>query len=242
MLATTATASARADPISTVGGAAAIAHRSSRRASSSALIAAISVITAPTCSPRASRARTAATKPAGTYRARPRPAGFGVKYAYGPCGSPAVHRQPARPHRRVCSVNDPTNMPSTSGSRAASRARRATSADVDRSANASPPPVLCVSITQDYAANSHDDQQPSIARVTAARSAKPATDNRCANAGSLRSVHECGSVTCPLAAPAHTNTTSVPRRLTNNTANRSPRNGWNGCATTTKPKSSLHDR
>ena len=32
-----------------------------------------------TCSPRASRARTTATSAAGTYRARPRPAGFGVK-------------------------------------------------------------------------------------------------------------------------------------------------------------------
>jgi hypothetical protein len=30
--------------------------------------------------------------------------------------------------------------------------------------------------------------------------------------------------------------------LTNNTSNRSPRNGWNGCVTTTKPKSSLHNR
>ena len=242
MLATTCTASARAAPTSTVGGAAAIDHRNSRRASSSALIAAISEITAATCSPRASRARTAATRPAGTYRARPRPAGFGVKYAYGPCGSPPAHRQPARPHRRVCSVNDPTNTPSTSGSRAASRARRATSADVDMSASASPLPILCVCITQDYAAASHDDQQLSIARVTAARSARPATDNLCATAGSLRSVHECDSVTCPPTAPAHTNTTSVPRRLTNNTANRRPHNGWNGCVTTTKPKSSLHDR
>lgn len=110
------------------------------------------------------------------------------------------------------------------------------------SANAPPPPFLCVFITQECAASSHDDQQPSIARVTAARSARPWADNRCATAGSLRSVHECDSVTCPPTAPAHTNTTSVPRRLTNNTANRSPRNGWNGCVTMTKPKSSLHDR
>src|SRR5262249_40371723 len=80
------------------GAATLTGHRSSRRASSSALIAEISAITAATCSPRASRARTATTSPAGTYRARPRPAGFGVKYAYGPCGSPPAHRHSARPH------------------------------------------------------------------------------------------------------------------------------------------------
>ncbi len=79
MFANTCTASARAAPASTVPGAAATGHRSSRRVSSSALIAEISATTAATCSPRASRARTAATSPAGTYRARPRPAGFGVK-------------------------------------------------------------------------------------------------------------------------------------------------------------------
>jgi len=66
MLATTCTASARAAPASTFGGAAVTGLRSSRRASSSALIAEISAITTPTCSPRASRARTAATRPAGT--------------------------------------------------------------------------------------------------------------------------------------------------------------------------------
>ena len=77
--ATTCTASVRAAPANTTSDAAAgTGHRSSRRASSSALIAEISAITAATCSPRASHPRTAATSPSGTYRARPRPAGFGV--------------------------------------------------------------------------------------------------------------------------------------------------------------------
>ena len=240
MFATTCTASARAAPANTDPGAAAIGHRSSRRANSSALIAEISAITTATCSPRATRARTAATRPAGTYRARPRPPGFGVKYAYGPCRWPPAHRQSARPHRRVCSVNEPTNTPATSGSRAASRARRATSADVDMSASA--PLFLCVFTTQECDANSHDDQQPRIARVTAARSARPWTDNRCAPGGSPRSVHDSGSVTCPPTAPAHTNTRPAPRRLTNKTSRRRPFSGWNGWVTTAKPKSSLHDR
>jgi Transposase DDE domain len=80
MLANTFTASRRAGPANTDPGAAAVtAHRSSRRASNSALIAEISASSVATCSPRASRARTTATRPAGTYRARRRPAGFGAK-------------------------------------------------------------------------------------------------------------------------------------------------------------------
>ena len=108
--------------------------------------------------------------------------------------------------------------------------------------SASAPSFLCAFITQDYVATSHDDQQPRIARVTAARSARPRTDNRCVPGGPPRSVHDSGSVTCPPTAQAHTNTRLAPRRLTNNTSNRSPCNGWNGCVTTTKPKSSLHNR
>ncbi len=79
MFASTTAASARALPTTTAVGAARIGQLNSRRTSSSALIAEISANTASTCSPRASRARTAASKPAGTYRARPRPADFGVK-------------------------------------------------------------------------------------------------------------------------------------------------------------------
>ena len=80
MFATTATASVRADPVHTaVAVAALIVYRSSRLASSSALIAEISASSVATCSPRASRARTAATRLAGTYLAPPRPAGFGAK-------------------------------------------------------------------------------------------------------------------------------------------------------------------
>ena len=122
MFATTCTASVRAAPANTTSDAAAgTGHRSSRRASSSALIAEISAITAATCSPRASHARTAATSPAGTYRARPRPAGFGVKYdvrAVRLSGRAAAPRPPApaglfaqRPHQHLLHVGQPARQP-----------------------------------------------------------------------------------------------------------------------------------
>src|SRR6202008_1453640 len=94
----------------------------------------------------------------------------------------------------------------------------------------------------EYVVTRHDNQQPRMARVTAARSASPSTDNRRVDGAAPRSIHDSGRVICPPPRPAHTNTAPAPRRLTNNTANREPSNGWNGCATTTKPKSSLHDR
>ena len=80
MLASTITASARAQPASTaLGAAAVIGWLSSRRASNSALIAEISASTASTCSPRARPARTTATSAEGTYLDRPRPAARAVK-------------------------------------------------------------------------------------------------------------------------------------------------------------------
>ena len=74
MLASAATASARAGPAST---AALTGYRSSLRASSSALIAEISASTASTSVPRRRQRRTAPASAAGTYLARPRPAGAG---------------------------------------------------------------------------------------------------------------------------------------------------------------------
>ncbi len=80
MLASTVTASARNDPASTaLDEAAVISYLSSRRASSSVLIAEISASTASTCSPRATLARTTATRFDGTYFDRPRPAVFAAK-------------------------------------------------------------------------------------------------------------------------------------------------------------------
>ena len=75
MLASAATASARAGPART----APTGYRSSLRASSSALIAEISASTASACSPWRRQRRTTPASAAGTYRARPRPAGRGVK-------------------------------------------------------------------------------------------------------------------------------------------------------------------
>ena len=92
MPATAATASARAAPASRTAGA--TGYSSSLLASSSALIAEISASTPLTSASRCRQRRTASSWAAGTYSALPRPAGRGVKYAYGPCGSPFAHWQP----------------------------------------------------------------------------------------------------------------------------------------------------
>ncbi len=222
MLASTWTASARDAPVNATGGAAAgTGHRSSRRANNSALIAEICSTATESCSPRASHPRTAATSASGTYRAMPRPAVFGVKYTYGPCGSPAAQRHPGLPHRRVCSTSDPSSVCSTSGNARASRARRASSARVDRPDKS----ALCVFITQDYAVAAHRDQQPRTARVTTDNSIRPSTESRCSAGGSARSVHDHGTVTCPPTPPEHTNTGAPARRLTNKTSRRCPLSG-----------------
>jgi hypothetical protein len=54
-------------------------YPSSRRASTSALIAEISASTASICSPRRRWSRTASTRPDGTYFSRPRPRARGAK-------------------------------------------------------------------------------------------------------------------------------------------------------------------
>ena len=80
MFASTVTASSRKATASTgLGAAAVIGYRSSRLASSSALIAEISASTASTSAPVRTQRRTTSTSAAGTYRSRPRPAGFGAK-------------------------------------------------------------------------------------------------------------------------------------------------------------------
>jgi hypothetical protein len=99
MFANTVTASACAE--NGAGRQAPMAQFRSRRASSSRLIAEISASTACTCSLRRSRARTAATRSAGTYRNLPRPCGRGDRYTYGPCGSPSAQRQSGLPQRRA---------------------------------------------------------------------------------------------------------------------------------------------
>jgi hypothetical protein len=154
---------------------------------------------------------------------------------YGPCGSPSAHRQPGRPHRRVCSTTEPASTCCTSPSRAASRRRRASSARVEASV------TLYVFTTQDDAPHATHDQQPSIPRVTPASAANPAADRRNSPGSPPRSVQDRGSVTCPLAPSEHTSTESAPRFLANSTCNRCPRNGWNGCVTTTQPKSVLDE-
>ncbi len=112
MLASTATASARAGPGKT---APVTVYSSSRRASSSALIAEISASTASTCSPRLRWPRTVSTSPAGTYPAAPARGFAGRSRHTGrvaprrrtgsrPCrtGAPArpVTRPAPAPHRR----------------------------------------------------------------------------------------------------------------------------------------------
>src|ERR1700733_13211965 len=48
-------------------------------------------------------------------------------------------------------------------------------------------------------------------------------------------------MTCPLTPPEQANTVSPARRFTYKTSSRCPVSGWNGCITTTKPKTSLDD-
>jgi hypothetical protein len=211
MFANTVTASRRADPVNTaVGMAALTGYLSSRRDNNSALIAEISASTACTCSPCPIRARTASTRPDGTYLSPLRPAVLGAKYAYGPCGSPAAQRQPTLPQRRVCCTSDPASTCSTSPSRNANRRRRPTKLRVDTMERS----FLCLLITQECVASRHDNQQPRIARVTTFRAANPSVDNRCRCGASPRSVQDRGSVICPPTPPEQTNTASPPRRLT----------------------------
>ncbi len=236
MLASAATASARAGPDKT---AALTGQDSSRRASSSALIAEISASSCSISSPLRRYRRTTPASDAGTYLSRPRAAVFGAKKAYGPCGSPPAHRQPGLPHRRVCSVSEPDSTCSPPPSRAASARRRDSSRRVGRPARPASSSFFCSFITKEYAAARHDDQRPCSARVAAPSAASPSADSRPDPGGSPRSVHACGSVIWPLNPPAQTNTMSAPRRLAYKISSRCPFSGWNGWVTMTKPKGSL---
>src|SRR6266702_2612205 len=236
MFASAATASARAGPDKT---AAPTGYDSSRRASSSALIAEISASSCSISSPLRRYRRTTPARDAGTYRSRPRAAVFGAKKAYGPCGSPPAHRQPGLPHRRVCSVSEPDSTCSAPPSRAARARRRDSSRRVDRPARPAPISFFCSVITKEYAVARHYDQRPCSARVAAPSAASPSADSRPDPGGSRRSVHACGSVIWPLTPPAQTNTVSAPRRLAYKISSRCPFSGWNGWATMTKPKESL---
>src|SRR5208283_3600900 len=236
MLASAATASARAGPHRT---AASTGYRSSLRASSSALIAEISASSCSISSPLRRYRRTTPARDAGTYLSRPRAAVFGAKKAYGPCGSPPAHRQPALPHRRVCSVSEPDSTCSAPPSRAATARRRDSSRRVVMPARPASSGFFCSLITKEYAAARHDDQRPCSARVAAPSAVSPSADSRPGPAGSPRSVHACGSVICPLSPPAQTNTVSAPRRLAYRISSRCPFSGWNGWVTMTKPKGSL---
>src|SRR5216684_144126 len=236
MLASAATASARAGPDRT---AAPTGYRSSRRASSSALIAEISASSCSISSPLRRYRRTTPASDAGTYRSRPRAAVFGAKKAYGPCGSPPAHRQPGLPHRRVCSVSEPDSTCSAPPSRAARARRRDSSRRVGMPARPVSFLFFCSFITKEYAAARHDNQRPCTARVAAPSAASPSADSRPGPGGSPRSVHACGSVIWPLTPPAQTNTVSAPRRLAYKISSRCPFSGWNGWVTMTKPEGPL---
>src|SRR5580704_17768086 len=236
MLASAATASARAGPHRT---AASTGYRSSLRASSSALIAEISASSCSISSPLRRYWRTTPARDAGTYLSRPRAAVFGAKKAYGPCGSPRAHRQPALPHRRVCSVSEPDSTCSAPPSRAARTRRRDSSRRVGMPARPVSSGFFCSFIIKEYAAARHDDQRPCSTRVAAPSAASPSADSRPAPDGSPRSVHDSGSVICPLNPPAQTNTMPAPRRLAYKISSRCPFSGWNGWVTMTKPKGSL---
>src|SRR5216683_115132 len=80
--------------------------------------------------------------------------------------------------------------------------RRASSCRTDIEARS----FLWFLITQDHAAARQHNQQPRSARVAAPSAASPSADSRCASAGSPRSVHDPGSVICPLNPPEQTNT------------------------------------
>src|SRR5216684_4742447 len=222
MLASAATASARAGPDRT---AAPTGYRSSLRASSSVLIAEISASNCSISSPLRRYRRTTPARDAGTYLSRPRAAVFGAKKAYGPCGSPRSHRQPALPHRRVCSVSDPDSTCSAPPSRAARARRRDSSRRVGVPARLVSFLFFCSLITKEYVAARHDNQRPCSARVVAPSAASPSADSRRASGGSPRSVHASGSVTCPLSPPEQTNTTAPARRLVSKTSSRLPVSG-----------------
>src|SRR6266702_1419739 len=238
MFASAATATARAGPDKT---AAPTGYDSSLRASSSALIAEISASSCSISSPLRRYRRTTPARDAGTYRSRPRAAVFGAKKAYGPCGSPPAHRQPALPHRRVCSVSEPDSTCSAPPSRAARVRRRDSSRRVGMPARSISFLFFCSFITKEYVAARHDNQRPCSARVAVPSAASPSAGSRCASGSSPRSVHDSGSVICPLNPPEQVNTVAPARRLANRISSRCPFSGWKGWVTTTKPKGSLDD-
>src|SRR5258708_1387854 len=217
MLASAATASARAGPDRT---AALTGYDSSLRASSSALIAEISASSCSISSPLRRYRRTTPARDAGTYLSRPRAAVFGAKKAYGPCGSPPAHRQPALPHRRVCSVSEPDSTCSAPPSRPARARRRDSSRRVGVPARPVSFLFFCALITKEYVAARHDNQRPCSARVTAPSAASPSADSRPVPGGSPRPVHDSGSVIDPQAPPAQTSTVAPARRLANKTSSR----------------------
>ena len=197
-------------PVSTaIGAAALIGYLSSRRASSSALIAEISASTASTCSLRARRARTAATRLEGTYLDRPRPAAFGgevgvrtVWFARGAAairlarngGSARPATRPAPAPRRRAAPPTGADEPATSAS---------TTGQI----------VLVALITQEYVVSRHHNQHPGwrVSPPTAQPAPRSTTDAAAAT-------HRDPSTTtasspAPTTPPAHTNTVSAPRPL-----------------------------
>ena len=108
MLASDATISAHACAL-TGGGdgadgqAAGTGYSSSRRASSSRLIAEISPSSSRSRREISTRERTTSASAAGTYTRRPAT----CRYTYGPCGSPRVHLHPSFPQLRCCSTSAP---------------------------------------------------------------------------------------------------------------------------------------
>jgi hypothetical protein len=171
MFACTATASARAEDQNWL---AVIAYSNSRRVSSSALIAEISANTACTCSPRRSRARTAATSSAGTYRSRPRPAGrreVGIRAVRLAGHAPTVWLAAAagllhqRPGQHVLDLAESCREPTPTRQQCPRRQARQQC-------------LVCIHHTN-HAAARQGDQRPRIARVAAASSANPLADNRC---------------------------------------------------------------
>ena len=135
MLASDATISAHASALTGDGdgadGQAACTGSSSRRASSSRLIAEISPSTSRSRREISTRERTASASAAGTYTRRPAT----CRYTYGPCGSPRVHLHPSFPQLRCCSTSEPGSSAPARGRAATSRPRRARSSDVPSSAS-----------------------------------------------------------------------------------------------------------
>ena len=175
-------------------------------------------------------------------RPAPEPAVFGAKYTtQGPCASPSA---PGGPPCRTAGSAPPATRPAASRpppSRATNRCRRSNSVGVDILDQS----VLCVFITQVCSPPGRDDQPPPIARVAATRSLNPSTDNRCdhTTAPAVRS-------TTATASPDRRHRRRRRRPRPHRAASHTPRppaaarsaSGWNGCVTTTKPKSSLDGR